>query len=281
MKFSGELFTYNQEFRLTAFECGPTDTDKTVVFIGGLGDGFNAVPFLEPLFETVLNKNGWSLIQVQLSSSYEGYGISDLKTDADQLDTLVQHLKAYRGKKTIVFLGHSTGCQDCFWHNKYGKTSKDVNAYILQAPVSDREYFQSTLDKFQTHVNMAIRLKGEGRGDELMPREALQGTPITANRFYALTVKGGDDDVFSTDLSDEEIKKLYENVNRPLCWIYSENDEFYAAKDINHLNVMNRYQNLCPAIKETHIVPKGDHSITREDSQQAFCDIVDNFLNKI
>ncbi|KAI7902533.1 uncharacterized protein BX663DRAFT_511384 [Cokeromyces recurvatus] len=280
MKFPGELFTYDEEDRLTAFECGSIDRDKVVVFIGGLGDGYNAVPFLEPLFETVLDKKGWSLIQVQLSSSYQGYGINNLQTDVEELDKLVYHLKTYRGKKTIVLLGHSTGSQDCYWHNKYGKTNQDIASYILQAPVSDREYFQANLENFQFYVDMAINYRREGKGEELLPRDSLFGTPITANRFYSLTVKGGDDDVFSTDLSDEEIKKLYENVNRPICWIYSENDEFYVNKVEKQSDVMQRFQNICSAIKETHIIPNGDHSITRKDSQIAFCKVIDDFLNK-
>lgn len=107
MKFSGELFTFEKESNLVAFESGLV-TDKTVVFIGGLGDGLNAVPYLEPLEES-LTSFGWSLTQVQLSSSFNGYGTSNLQTDCQQLDALVDHLTTERGKKQIVFLGHSTG----------------------------------------------------------------------------------------------------------------------------------------------------------------------------
>lgn len=186
MKFSGELYTYDNETNLTAFETGPV-TEKTVVFIGGLGDGFNAVPFLEPLAET-LAKSNWSLTQVLLSSSYNQYGFSNLQMDAKQLDLLVQHLKEKRGKNKIVFLGHSTGSQDCYRHNKYGQTNQDISGYILQAPVSDREHLKDNLDNFQHHLDLAIQLR-KGKGTELLPRSAFWA-PITADRFFSFCSKG-------------------------------------------------------------------------------------------
>lgn len=188
MKFSGELFTYDDDSRLTAFETGPIQSTETVVFIGGLGDGFNAVPFLE-LLEKQLSELNWSLIQVQLSSSFNGYGNSNLQTDAKQLDSLVKHLKDKRGKKKIVFLGHSTGSQDCYWHNKNGETNQDIAGYILQAPVSDREHFKVNLPNFDQFVELAIKYRNEGKGQEYLPRDAMDA-PITADRFFSLTVKG-------------------------------------------------------------------------------------------
>lgn len=108
MQLSGTLYTYYEEDRLTAFESGDVSSPNSVVFIGGLSDGYNAVPFLEPL-TTALTEIGWSLIQVQLSSSYTGYGFSSLQKDSDELDHLVKYLKDTRKKQKIVFLGHSTG----------------------------------------------------------------------------------------------------------------------------------------------------------------------------
>lgn len=107
MEFTGDLFQYDEEERLNAFETEPK-SDKVVIFIGGLGDGFNAVPFLPPLSKAV-SALGWSLVQVQLSSSVDGFGTSNLQTDCKQLDTLVDYLKSKRQKKKFVFIGHSTG----------------------------------------------------------------------------------------------------------------------------------------------------------------------------
>lgn len=188
MRFPGELFTYDNDSRLTAFETGPIQSTETVVFIGGLGDGFNAVPFLEPLVKRLSDLN-WSFIQVQLSSSFNGYGNTNLQTDAKELDSLVTYLKDKRGKTKIVFLGHSTGSQDCYWHNKNGKTNQEIAGYILQAPVSDREHFKVNLPNFDHFVELAIKYRKEGKGQEYLPRAAIDA-PITADRFFSLTVKG-------------------------------------------------------------------------------------------
>lgn len=204
MNFSGELFTYHG--RLTAFESGPLESTKTLVYIPGVGEGFNFVPFLKPL-STMLSSKNWSLVQVQLDSTLDGFGYSSLQKDSEQLDALVNHLKSKRNKKTIVFMGHSTGkkklyvwlgvtdskryigSQDCFWHNKYGATNQQVSAYILQAPVSDRENLLPNLDKFDYYINLATRLRSENRGNELLPIEAM-GTPVTADRYYSFCSKG-------------------------------------------------------------------------------------------
>lgn len=50
----------------------------------------------------------------------------------------------------------------------------------------------------------------EGRGEEIvcrMPAHILaERTPMCADRLVALACKGGDDDMFSSDLTDEELK---------------------------------------------------------------------------
>ncbi|KAI7872611.1 uncharacterized protein EV154DRAFT_431299 [Mucor mucedo] len=276
MKFSGELFTYDEEKRLTAFETGPIHSTETIVFIGGLNDGFNAVPYLLPLVQKVSSLN-WSLVQVQLSSSFGGYGTTNLQRDTEELDSLVTFLRDKRGKSKIVFLGHSTGSQDCYWHNKNGKSS--IAGYILQAPVSDREYFNASSPEIHKYLDLSINLRNEGKGNELLPKDAFWNL-ISADRFFSLCAKGGDDDVFSTDLTVGEIQSLYEGVNKPICWVYSDQDEYYASAQDKH-EVMNRFKSICPAIKVTAIVPHGDHSITREDSQEYFCNIVEDFLKTL
>lgn len=186
MKFSGELFTYDEENRLTAFETGPIHSTETIVFIGGLGDGFNAVPYLLPLVEKLSSLN-WSLVQVQLSSSFGGYGTTNLQRDTEELDSLITFLREKRGKSKIIFLGHSTGSQDCYWHNKNGKSS--IAGYILQAPLSDREFFQTDITNFQHYLDLSIKFRNEGKGNELLPVDAFSN-PISADRFFSLCAKG-------------------------------------------------------------------------------------------
>lgn len=98
--------------------------------------------------------------------------------------------------------------------------------------------------------------------------------------FYSYLASSGDDDVFSTDLTTDEIKNLYEGVNKPICWVYSDQDEYYASTQDKY-EVMKRFESICPAIKITANVPHGDHSITREDSQEYFCSVVEEFLKSL
>lgn len=50
-----------------------------------------------------------------------------------------------------------------------------------QAPVSDREY-RATLPETAAMIDLASTMISEGRGLELMPRDADPSSPITANR---------------------------------------------------------------------------------------------------
>lgn len=152
--------------------------------------------------------------------------------------------------------------------------------YILQAPVSDREYMDKNLPHFQTTVELAISLKEQDKGSELLPRSAYPDVPITVDRFLSLAIKGGGDDVFSTDLTDQEIRTLYQNIHRPICWVYSEKDECYTSST-DPKEVMTRYQSLCDAIQMVTIVPNGDHLITHLDAQSYFCSLVKDFIQSL
>jgi len=87
--------------------------------------------------------------------------------------------------------------------------------------------------------------------------------------------------VFSTDFTDEEIKKLFEGVDRPLVWVYGEKDEYYPPSNRNPQESIDKYMRLVPAIKEGHIVPNADHCITDKEAQQAFCKIISDYLISI
>lgn len=82
------------------------------------------------------------------------------------------------------FIYFKKGSQDCFWHNKFGQHNQSVSAYVLQAPVSDREHFSKNLDGFEHHLELANQLRNQGKGQELLPRDAFWA-PITADRFYS------------------------------------------------------------------------------------------------
>lgn len=74
----GRLFSYTKKpRRMVAFESHPVGLSKKLVFIGGLGDGFLATPYL-PALASAVAELGYSLVQVQLSSFAQGYGDTTL-----------------------------------------------------------------------------------------------------------------------------------------------------------------------------------------------------------
>jgi len=111
----GELTIYNKEKRLVLFETNSNLQNK-FIFVGGLTDGFLALPYLNYLQETVFKFN-YSLVQPLLSSSYLGYGNVNLDNDVKELDDLISFLvnKKLKNKKislyNIILMGHSTGAQ--------------------------------------------------------------------------------------------------------------------------------------------------------------------------
>jgi len=73
--------------------------------------------------------------------------------------------------------------------------------------VSDREYREKYVQDTASDLARADAMIAAGQGDDILKREKLlRNTPITANRFHALAARGGDDDMFSSDLSDADLQ---------------------------------------------------------------------------
>ena len=78
-------------------------------------------------------------------------------------------------------------------YEKHG--SSPVDGFILQGPVSDREGLAPIMgaEKMQESVAHAAQLIKEGKGESIMPREALSSilpSPITAYRWHSLASTG-------------------------------------------------------------------------------------------
>ena len=72
--------------------------------------------------------------------------------------------------------------------------------------MSDREYLAGktgTADRIK-HAEHMVK---HGQGEDILFRDhSLGGAPVTAERFLSLASKGGDDDMFSSDLTDAELQ---------------------------------------------------------------------------
>ncbi|PSR92685.1 UPF0613 protein like [Actinidia chinensis var. chinensis] len=271
-QFQGVMFKYGPKPIQVAFKTG--DYKQQVIFIGGLTDGFLATEYLEPL-ATALDKEKWSLVQFLLSSSYSGYGLSSLKQDAMELDQLISYLINKEDSEGVVLLGHSTGCQDIVYYLRTNAAcSRAVRAAILQAPVSDREY-KATLPETAAMIDLASKMISEGRSSELMPREANPDAPITASRYHSLCAYNGEDDMFSSDLSDDQLKmRLGHMSNTPCQVIFSMGDE-YVPEYVDKKALVDR---LCRAMggADKVEIEWGNHSLSNrvEEAVQAIIEFI-------
>ena len=290
MPMLGDLFLYDKDALLSAFESHlPFEPFGSVIFIGGLTDGFMSCPIVENLTPILMEK-GYSLVQFIMTSSYRQYGTSSLKQDVSELVKLIEYLQSIRGRKKIFLLGHSTGCQDIFWYLRDSIRSEHfVYGANVQAPVSDRDFMNwhdpEGVKKILIEAEGKLR---EGRGDELLDNMVEKLVPITAYRANSLFSRLGDDDFFSFDMSLEECKQKFhfptdggkKLTNHPTFrsfnFSYSLQDEFVPdteeeprAQSISAM--IEKLIQAYPFTREPIILP-GNHDLScNSDSMKEFC----------
>ncbi|KAG0591658.1 hypothetical protein M758_1G228600 [Ceratodon purpureus] len=257
-KLQGSLFKYGSKSIQVAFQSG--NYKQHVIIIGGLTDGLFATDYVEPLAKA-LEAEKWSLVQPLFSSSYTGFGTSSLKEDALEIEQLLNYLIDQENSEGFILIGHSTGCQDIVNYLRTGgHCTRAVRGAILQAPVSDRE-FLVTLPETQPKLELAEKMIKEGKGEELMPRDTSPEAPITAYRFHSLSTVLGDDDLFSSDLSDAQLKARLGHMSRvPTQVLFSMSDEYVP----DHVDKVTLIKRLCEAMggAEKMAIPWGNHSLS-------------------
>ncbi|XP_027332058.1 UPF0613 protein PB24D3.06c isoform X2 [Abrus precatorius] len=263
---AGPVIRKNQ-FRGVLFKYGPNPIQ--VAFKTG-----EFKRYLEPL-AIALDLENWSLVQFLMSSSYSGYGTSSLQQDAKELDQLINYLINKEDSEGVALLGHSTGCQDIvnYMRTNYA-CSRAVRAAIFQAPVSDREY-QATLPHTASMIDLAAKMISEGRGLELMPREADPSAPITAYRYHSLCSYNGDDDMFSSDLSDDQLRMRLGHMSNTHCQVIFSMADEYVPDYVDKKALVER---LCRAMggAEKVEIEYGNHSLSNrvEEAVNAIIDFL-------
>jgi pimeloyl-ACP methyl ester carboxylesterase len=166
----------------------------------------------------------------------------------NEISSLVAYFRTL-GKKKVVVMGHSTGCQDCLHYfasaDKRGDRAK-VDGTILQASVSDREAIAMDMDPSDlANVNTtAEQWCKEHKGEHILPLTLTSSnfgrSPVTARRWVSLACKGGEDDYFSSDLPDSVLKTTFGKVDKPLLILYGEEDE-YVPSYVDRKALVNRW----------------------------------------
>jgi hypothetical protein len=254
MASAGTLHKYSS--KLVAFEHGsPSEPSNLVLWIGGLGDGLLTVPYPRVIAQAL--PPSWSLAEVVLSASYKGWGTGSLKRDARELGDAVKYFNSQRPGKKIVLMGHSTGCQDIMEYlvGPDSSSRPAIDGAILQGGVSDREawVFMTEEDGVRESLNAIIQqaksLIDAGKEREVMPTGAQGnvvskelGAPMSAYRTYSLLAPGGDDDYFSSDLSEEVLKNTFGKIpaSTPVQFLLGELDPF-VMPTVNRADLIARF----------------------------------------
>lgn len=256
----GVVHTYAPNHTIFEFTATPhKPAPNVLLFISGLTNGLLDVPYLPLLAEKLHESNGdWALAHVILSSGYIGWGTSSLKKDANEIALAVKYLRSETGGKRqkIVLQGHSTGCQDVMEYltkkslEPHFDPESAVNAGILQAPVSDSEAIRNGADEkhLDSLIAEADQLILDGKGKTLLPekfRKLAFNTPISAYRFNSLFKKYGDDDYFSTYLTNEDLQQSFGKVSKPILVLYGEKDE-YVPETVDRPALVAKWKAIAP-----------------------------------
>ncbi|KAH9866135.1 hypothetical protein J1614_008699 [Plenodomus biglobosus] len=229
-----------------------TDAPNTLLWVGGLSDGLLTVPY--PTSIAAALPSSWVIAEVLISSSYKGWGTSSLARDAREIGECVKYFKQLRPGKKVVLMGHSTGCQDAMEYilGKDADKRTGLDGVILQGGVSDRQAWEDMLTKseYDEVVGKARDLIDQGKGKEAMASEGNPvvkefGGPISAYRLHSLLAKGGDDDYFSTDLSDQDFANTFGKFPRetPVCFLLGSDDPYVPAT-IDKAALLQRWTNI-------------------------------------
>jgi alpha-beta hydrolase superfamily lysophospholipase len=278
---TGQLHRYSK--RLIAFEHSTLTNEASqniILWIGGLGDGIHTVSY--PAILSRQLPAGWSLAQVQLLSSLNGWGTGSLQRDVKEIAQCVDYFRKLKGESsTVVLMGHSTGCQDLMEYvtGPGHEQRPRINGAILQAPVSDRESLANTMSEEARNkiIQTAEDYVRDGRISDALPASIsgayLGRLPISAYRWLSLLKEDGDDDYFSSDLPYEKVKKTFGAfpAHSPLLILFSGADE-HVPEAVNVQNMMDRW---CQVVKSSSgvlssssgIIPGAHHNLEQDDDR--------------
>ncbi|KAK9832887.1 hypothetical protein WJX74_000806 [Apatococcus lobatus] len=271
----GLLFRYGPGAAHTAFLTG--SGDRHVVLIGGLSNGLLFAGYNAALAKS-LQSSGWAVVLTLLSSSLKGWGIACLDQDAAEIKLLTQTLTEKFKSKGIVLAGHSTGCQDVVRYvTKEGV--ENIAGAILQAAVSDREWLDGRPET-KARLKQAEDMIASGKGEYIAYRDFdIDGAPICARRCVALAKLGGDDDMFSSDFSDDMLKeKIGAMASIPTLIIQGLEDETVPAS-VDKRATLPRLAKAAGPHAITAFVEHGVHDLT--GCEEEYVRLVKDFLAKV
>ena len=272
----GNLFVYEKNFQLVAFESGSLDSSQCLIILGGLTDGLLSLPYIDNLSSSIQSKS-YSLIQPLLRSSYFHYGWHSIDDDVQDLKSLIDYLNDHRKHlESIVLMGHSTGCQDIVHYLRQQNIHPKIHRVILQGPVSDREY-ASTLESTKDQLNFCYQNR-KTNSNEWLPR-SLHQTPLTIQRCLSLNERNSIEDLFSSDLTDEELNNIYANIHLPILWIWSKQDHYVPDNIREHVCHFVRSRLANKPNSTFVLLENADHAVSQQQDQISMIEHIIQFIS--
>ncbi|KAL3154069.1 hypothetical protein ABBQ32_013610 [Trebouxia sp. C0010 RCD-2024] len=144
--------------------------------------------------------------------------------------------------------------------------------------VSDREY-QAGKSTTSERLAVAEQMVQDGQGEDILFRDDDPvGTPVCARRFVSLASKHGDDDMFSSDFTDQELQKLLGHLAEvPTLLVLGGEDEC-MPKSVDGLAFGKRMQKAIGSKAQLKFIAKGTHSL--QGTEQEFVDSVQPFVQQ-
>ena len=275
---------------------------------------------------SALKPKEWSLFTLNLTSSYQAWGLGHLDRDTDEIAQCIRYIKDYKTAKfgnggKVVLMGHSTGSQ-CVLHYLYRQNPHTstpafdpelehterpaLDGAIMQAPISDREAIlwvlhhgiggklpsevREVYEKLVATAKEAVR--HDKSSDTMLPLSMTpqigypSNTPLSCRRFLSLVSpespqSPGEDDLFSSDLSDEQLAKTFGVINKQgllkykLMVLFSGADQ--AVPDwVDKENLLSRWRNATDSNGATQIwdqdrsgiIPGASHALSDDDQAE-------------
>jgi Protein of unknown function (DUF1749) len=147
----GRLHTYSTRYgALTIFESGDCSSSSCLLFIAGLTEvcpfirgfpanlekGYMGTPYIHKLSSQLQDIN-WSCCQLNMRSSYMGFGTGSLERDFEDISEAIAYLITV-GKNRVILMGHSSGSQNSIHYvlNRLRKSAPSVSGVIVFEPPS-------------------------------------------------------------------------------------------------------------------------------------------------
>ena len=215
---------------------------------------------------------------------------------------LSRHLQQHYNAEGIAIIGHSTGCQDIMRYaeklssrsqekgHPYSPPPLPLLAAVLQGPASDKEWLASQPNA-QERLEKAENMVAQGKGDDVLYiATEFDGAAVTANRFCALACHNGDEDYFSSDLSDDHLVHKFQGLRKSdakVMFLISGSDE-YMPEDVDKTKLGGRFVQAMSYRKEDGtgndkaqcvIVQGGSHNLAGKEEEAV--EVIRNFLKDL